>query len=99
MFSLKEMIVYPGHGVAKIERIVEKKVAGLITQFFELHFLHIDMTILVPVPNAIAVGIRKLSSQENINQVFAFLAKPFSGRTLLKTVASALASATSDHLS
>ena len=28
---------------------------------------------------------------------FAFLAKPFSGRTLLKTVASALGSATSDY--
>jgi len=30
---------------------------------------------------------------------FAFLAKPFSGRILLETVASALRSATSDHLS
>jgi len=34
MFTLNEKVVYPGHGVARIVRIIEKKVAGKSAQFF-----------------------------------------------------------------
>lgn len=76
MFSLNEEVVYPGHGVAKISRIVEKKVAGSKVIFFELRFLSKDMTILIPVSNSIAAGIRRLSSNENISDIFKLLAQP-----------------------
>ncbi|MCA9769956.1 hypothetical protein KC460_01140 [Candidatus Dependentiae bacterium] len=76
MFSLNDKVVYPGHGVAKISRVVEKKVAGLIVQFFELRFLNKDMTILVPTRNVASVGIRKLSSKERIVAIFKILAEP-----------------------
>lgn len=76
MFSLNEKVVYPGHGVALINRIIERKVAGTMTRFFELKFLHKDMTILVPVHNMISVGIRPLSSRQNINEVLKLLEQP-----------------------
>lgn len=76
MFSIDDKVVYPGHGVAKINRIVEKKVATTIVQFFELRFLNKDMTILVPTRNVASVGIRKLSSRERISAVFKLLAEP-----------------------
>lgn len=76
MFTRNEKVVYPGHGVAVIDRILEKKIAGKNTQFFELHFLNKDMTIFVPVDNAIAVGIRPLCSIDNINDIFNLLAQP-----------------------
>lgn len=76
MFTLGEKVVYAGHGVAKISRVIEKKVAGSTTSFFELIFLNKDMTILVPTNNLTAVGVRRLSSREKINDIFKLLAQP-----------------------
>lgn len=76
MFARNEKVVYPGHGVAIISCIIEKKIAGRSLQFFELKFLNKDMTILVPTDNASAVGIRPLSSAEYINDIFKLLAQP-----------------------
>ena len=76
MFARNEKVVYPGHGVAIISTVIEKKIAGRTLQFFELRFLNKDMTILVPTDNAIAVGIRPLSSVEYINDIFKVLSQP-----------------------
>jgi len=76
MFTRNEKVVYPGHGVAIISCIIEKKIAGRISQFFELRFLNKDMTILVPTDNASDVGIRPLCSAEHINDIFKKLSQP-----------------------
>jgi len=76
MFSLDEKVVYPGHGVAVISRIVEKKVGGQIIKLYELKFMNADMTVLVPTNNLAVVGIRKLSSNESINTIFEMLSEP-----------------------
>lgn len=76
MFVLDEKVVYPGHGVAKISRIFEKVISGVVTQFFELKFLNKDMTILVPIDNLEMVGVRHLSSPDCINDIFKTLAEP-----------------------
>ena len=76
MFTRSEKVVYPGHGVAHINRIVEKKVAGNAVFFFELKFFSKDMIILIPVDNVDSVGIRKLSSPECVNSIFNILASP-----------------------
>ena len=57
MFSVYDKVVYPGHGVAQIQRIVEKNISGATIAFYELTFLHKDVTVLVPTNNAIMVGI------------------------------------------
>jgi CarD family transcriptional regulator len=75
-FCLHEKVVYPGHGVAQISRIVEKLVAGNRACFFELKFLNKDMTILVPTHNLSSVGIRRLSSNEYISGIFKILSEP-----------------------
>lgn len=76
MFEQNERVVYPGHGVAYINRIIEKKIGSEKFTFYELKFLNKDMTILVPVTNIDSIGIRKLSSQERINNVFKILTEP-----------------------
>lgn len=76
MFSVYDKVVYPGHGVAQIQRIVEKNVSGAVITFYELTFLHKDVTVLVPTDNAEVVGIRPLSSQENLKDIFHILSKP-----------------------
>jgi len=76
MFCLHEKVVYPGYGVARIQRIISKFVGGNEVTFYELIFLNKDMTVLVPTANADAVGLRPLSSHENIKDVFVSLTSP-----------------------
>ncbi len=76
MYALNEKVVYPGHGVAQVNRIVKKTIAGAPTYFYELVFLHQDMTILVPVDTATTIGLRPLSSGAHIDSVFSFLSEP-----------------------
>ncbi len=76
MFSLHEKVVYPGHGVAKVTQVLEKLVAGHTAAFYELKFLNKEVTVLVPMNNAETVGIRPLSSNEHIKDIFKFLTEP-----------------------
>jgi len=76
MFSLGDKVVYPGHGVAKISRMVEKIIAGSVAKFFELQFLNKDMTLLVPTTNLDSIGLRKLSSNKTIDNAFEILSEP-----------------------
>ncbi len=76
MFALNEKVVYPGHGVAKITRVIERTIGGCKEKFFELKFLDSDMTSLVPVANLSSVGIRKVSSHETIDEMFKKLSRP-----------------------
>ena len=73
MLSLNDKVVYPGYGVAEINRVLERNVGGQSTCFFELHFLSKDMTILVPVDKVLAVGVRPLSTKNKINDMLQML--------------------------
>ena len=76
MFFLDEKVVYPGHGVAKISRIVEKKVSDKSVKFYELSFLNKDMTILIPIETIQQTGIRGLSSVKSIKDMLQMLSVP-----------------------
>jgi CarD family transcriptional regulator len=76
MFRLNDKVVYPGHGVAKINRIVEKIVSGQNSSYYELRFLNKEMTVLVPISNTEGLGLRPLSSTNRINDIFKMLAEP-----------------------
>ena len=76
MFSLYDKVVYPGHGVAQITRVIEKIVSGQKTSYYELKFLNKDMTVLVPLENMHTVPIRPLSSRENVCDALKILTQP-----------------------
>jgi len=76
MFLLYDKVVYPGHGVAQITRVIEKIVAGQKTSYYELKFLNKDMTVLVPVQNMHTVPIRPLSSRESVDDALKILTQP-----------------------
>lgn len=76
MFTVNDKVVYPGHGVASIARIIEREVGGCKTQLFELSFLNRDMTILVPKDKFDSIGIRPLCTSKRINDIFNMFARP-----------------------
>lgn len=75
MFKINEKVIYPGHGVAVVDEIVEKLVAGNSIRFFKLRFLYKDMTVLVPVNNIPHMAIRSLNSNEEVKKVLNELNK------------------------
>lgn len=76
MFFLNEKVVYPGHGVAQISRIVEKSMGNHQVKFYELSFLNKDMTILIPTQTIAQTGIRGLSSVKGIKDMLQMLSVP-----------------------
>lgn len=66
MFKLNDKVIYPGHGVANVESITEKVIAGTSVLFIKLSFLFKDMTILVPIYNADSIGLRYPSTSKGV---------------------------------
>ncbi|KKP94627.1 MAG: Transcriptional regulator, CarD family [candidate division TM6 bacterium GW2011_GWE2_36_25] len=84
MFALNDKVVYPGHGVARVTRVIERSIAGHLAHFYELRFLNKEMIILVPVDNLSSVGIRALSTHDYITGVFKILASPVNRNPLVE---------------
>ena len=66
-FKTNEFIVYPAHGVGQIVAIEEQEVAGMKLELFVITFEKDKMTLRVPTAKAKAVGMRKLSSPDIVN--------------------------------
>ncbi len=73
MFLLNEKVIYPGYGVAIINRLVERLVVNKKTNFFELKFYNKDMTVLIPEDRLESIGVRKLSSLQELVTMFDYL--------------------------
>lgn len=76
MFLVNEKVVYPGYGVAFISKLVKRLISGKQTSFYELKFFNKDMAVLVPEDRLEAVGIRRLSSDEDLESMFKVLSEP-----------------------
>jgi CarD family transcriptional regulator len=76
VLALNDKVVYPGHGVALVSKILERSVAGNVSKFYELRFLTKEMTILVPANNCDSIGIRMLVSTEVVEEVLTLLMDP-----------------------
>src|ERR1700690_1556208 len=66
-FKTNDHVVYPTHGVGKVAGIEEKEVAGARLELFVITFEKDKMTLRVPTLKAKAVGMRKLSSPDIVN--------------------------------
>ena len=66
-FKTNDHVVYPTHGVGKIMKIEEQEVAGMKLELFVITFEKDKMTLRVPTLKAKAVGMRKLSSPDIVN--------------------------------
>lgn len=75
MFKKGDLVVYPAHGIGRIDDIQVESVGGKEKRFLVVRIIENDMKIMLPVGNTGNVGIRPLISQEEIEQVFDILKK------------------------
>ncbi|MBI4508324.1 MAG: CarD family transcriptional regulator [Deltaproteobacteria bacterium] len=72
-FQVGDKAVYPAQGVAEVVGIETKEIGGRLTSFYLLRILDSDMRILVPTDKAHQVGLRKVASDEEVDDIFGIL--------------------------
>ena len=79
-FKSGDFVVYPTHGVGRIQKVDEQEVAGLTLELFVIAFEKDKMILRVPTIKAKAVGMRKLSTPD----VVATALNTLKGRARIK---------------
>ena len=72
-FKPNEFVVYPAHGVGRIESVETMEVAGTKLELFIIAFEKDKMTLRVPTAKAIAIGMRSLSSPDIVENAMSTL--------------------------
>ncbi len=72
-FAEGDYVVYPSHGVGKILGIETQEISGYKLSVFVVHFDKDRMTLRVPVTKAQASGLRRLSTQKEMQLALAKL--------------------------
>jgi CarD family transcriptional regulator len=72
-FAEGDFVVYPSHGVGKIMGIEAQEISGYRLNVFVVHFDKDRMTLRVPVTKAKASGLRRLSTQKEMQSALGKL--------------------------
>jgi CarD family transcriptional regulator len=72
-FREGEVVVYPTHGVGRIERVGFEEIAGHRLNLIRIRFADNQMTLRVPLAQVRTVGLRKLASPQTIARALAKL--------------------------
>ena len=75
-FSINEKIVYPSQGVGEIKEIFERTVGENTVPYYRIYLEVSDMVVMVPVENAVKLGIRKIVSAEAAQKSLDMLGQP-----------------------
>jgi CarD family transcriptional regulator len=73
IFVEGDHVVYPTHGVGKVERIATEEIAGHRLELIHITFEENRMTLRVPVAKARSAGLRKLATRTMFDEALAVL--------------------------
>ena len=72
-FRKGDFVVYPAHGVGKVDRIGTEVIAGHRLNLIQVSFAENRMTLRIPAAQARASGLRKLATPEALTKALATL--------------------------
>lgn len=73
MFHKGDKVMYPHHGAAVIEDLVEREMFGNQRTYAKLRFSQGSLTLMVPLDNTEQVGLRRVASKRELEKVFDVL--------------------------
>jgi CarD family transcriptional regulator len=73
IFSTKDYVVYPTHGVGKVIDIEKREVVGQKLEMYVIEFPNMDMLVRVPVDKTKLNNLRKVSRPGKIQTIFKIL--------------------------
>ena len=65
-FRTNQLVVYPAHGVGKVIDIEEQEIADVKLELYVITFEKDKMTLRVPTYKAVEIGMRSLSSPDEV---------------------------------
>ncbi len=69
-FKIRDIVVYPKHGVGEIVKIENMEISSIKTKFYVVKMEQSKLIIRVPLEKQNEVGLRKISSKKVIEEVF-----------------------------
>jgi CarD family transcriptional regulator len=72
-FKVGDKVVYPNHGVGVIEEVKNRSIGEIENSFYCLRIISTDSTVMVPVDNTRAVGLRKVLTRREVTRVLKVL--------------------------
>ena len=69
VFQVGDKIVHPMHGAGEIDRIVEKKINGVLRSYYELKLPVGGMVVMIPTENCTEIGVRPVVDREQGERV------------------------------
>jgi len=79
-YKVGDYVVYPAHGVGRIETVETHKISGFEVELYTISFEKERMTLKVPTAKAEKAGLRRLSSKDRIKTAMETL----KGRSRIK---------------
>ena len=72
-FKVGDHVVYPAHGVGRINGVETQEVAGLSLEVYVITFDHEKMTLRVPTRKAKTAGLRPLANTDIVGRALTTL--------------------------
>ena len=72
-FLPEQYVVYPSHGIGQILEIEKKEIAGQMLTMYVIEFEKEKMTLRVPIDKTIEIGVRKVSTKNQLKDIFEIL--------------------------
>ncbi len=76
-FKIGEKVVYPNHGIGVIEKITTTEIAGTPNSFYLLRLKATESTVMVPIANALEVGLRSPINASQCDKLLKALSADF----------------------
>ena len=71
MFQIGDKVVHPMHGAGIVDSIVQKKVNGVMREYYVLKLPVRAMVVMVPTENFEEIGVRPIVDREQADRVLA----------------------------
>lgn len=72
-FIVGQKVVYPGHGVGRVQSIENKEIGSALISFYMIRILESGVMVMVPLNKVDAVGVRPVASPEEVQKVYSML--------------------------
>lgn len=70
-FDIGDMVVYPAHGVGRIESVQKRTINGAVLDFYILKLLNTQTIVMIPTCNVCSVGLRSVIDPCEIPRIYA----------------------------
>jgi CarD family transcriptional regulator len=72
-FKVRDLAVYPAHGVGEIKAIESRVVNGEKHDFYIMKIIENGMTIMIPTNNVESVGLRDVIQKKEVPKIYAVM--------------------------